>query len=155
MTNNYFNYAGSRETFSIHSLLRFVCELSALSAEDVVGRKRDRLYVRPRMIVTHFARAEGYTLTQIGTVLKRDFSTIRNLEQKALVWRGRDRLYDRLFDRMAEAVQRGEIYTPTVKVHLSVVKAAPNEEEMPADRKHRNNMTASSRALLAAMGEAA
>jgi hypothetical protein len=153
MEKNQFNYAGSRDTFTIHSVLRFVCELSALSVEEVVGRKRDRLYVRPRMIVAHFARAEGYTLTQIGTVLNRDFSTIRNLEQKALDWRGRDKLFDRLFDRMAEAVRFGEIYTPTVKVKLSVVQEPVDEPD--ADRKHRNNMTAASRALLTAVRLAA
>ena len=51
---------------SIHAIMRFVSQLTALTPDEIKGRSRTRMYIRARMAVAHFACREGYTLNQIG-----------------------------------------------------------------------------------------
>lgn len=147
---------------TVRDLLRFASQISAIPVADIKGPKRQRMYIRTRMVVAHYARQQGYSYPHIGRAMSRDHSTIINLCQMADVWRGKDPLFDRQMDRMAEAIELGEVKVQTIPVPRRIVEPLVREIQAArldsvelADWQQANAMRIGSERLLAAMRAAA
>ena len=75
-----------RPQLKIRTIIREVAKITGVSQDDILSSKRDRVTARARQMVMWKAHREGHSLTQIGTVLDRDHTSVlhgvRNINRK-------------------------------------------------------------------------
>jgi len=67
----------------MNALLHSVCEACAVGIRDLLGPSRFPHMVDARMYVAMALRSKGYPYAEIGRVLHRDRTTVRNLIERA------------------------------------------------------------------------
>lgn len=139
--------AGPRH--SVEEIVAAVAATSGMTADDVTGLKRTRLYLRPRFLAVMLARKEGWSYPTIGRVLGRDHSTIIHATWRAEQLLERDPLFARLHRRAVDALAGVPPSMVSITPRAPGVPAAPPAPAMrhplEIDREDRAQVTDLSR----------
>lgn len=90
----------------VMEFVELVARVACLSVEEITGKKRSRLELRPRYVVIRLARAEGWSYQDIGDAIGRDHTSVMSGWERSEELLPCDKLFARLM-RRAEAELRG------------------------------------------------
>lgn len=84
----------------VREIVAIVARTAGLTPADITGRKRMRIYIRPRVLACHFALREGWSSAAVGRVVGgRDHSTILHAARLVEPLLRTDKLFARLMAR--------------------------------------------------------
>lgn len=89
---------------SITSIIETVARVACLLPSEFICRSRQRIAVRPRILVYHFAREAGWSYPRIARACGRDSSSVIHACQTVPALLETDPLFARLYRRAAEAL---------------------------------------------------
>lgn len=90
---------------TVGDIVAIVADVAGLPVDEILGRGRDKIVIRPRALVYHFAQAEGWSVKHIGRVVRRDHSTVLYSLHQVPIWLEHDPLFARLYRRVEEALK--------------------------------------------------
>lgn len=140
---------------TVHEIIEIVARTAGMTPAEITSPSRLKLYTRPRKIVCHFARQEGWSFTQIGRALGgRDSTTVIEACRTVGGLLRHDKLFARLF-RRSEAALAGH---PPVAIALpAATPAVKQRRPLDVDESDNGQMAdlrrrrAGSQQLLAAL----
>lgn len=109
----------------VHQIIDIVSGITGYSPAEIKGKKRTRNFVRPRYLVSYFARKEGHSRPHIGRCMGgKDHSTILNHCRKAEDWSGKDPILDEYF-AATEAAIANRYFAPVIPTFVKIEAKKP------------------------------
>lgn len=107
---------------TVAHIARVVARAAMLPLEEILGRSRNKMFIRPRALIYYFAGQAGWGTSHIARMVKRDHTTVGHAMSMVPIWLATDKTFERLYHRVERALEE----TP-VTAEIATLPPIPKE----------------------------